>query len=68
MLRLLEGKSISRQPQKGELSRSTLLATGAIGGLVVGYPVSETTVYPLRQIDCVTIGESVRHMADGSLS
>jgi hypothetical protein len=36
-----------------------VLATGAIGGLVVGYPVSETTVYPLRQIDCVTASQDV---------
>ena len=45
-------------------SSSPFWRTGPSAASSSVYPVSETTVYPLRQIDYVTVGESVRRTAD----
>ena len=59
MLQLTEGKSISHRSQNGEVFKASPFWRRGLGGLVVGYPVSETTVY--RALHSVFLASDARH-------
>jgi len=59
VLRLPEGKSISHRGQNGEVFKASPFWRRGLGGLVVGYPVSETTVCRAR--NSVFLVSDARH-------